>query len=102
MTSSFPCTDCWCSGNVLWFQGFTIDTSSNLALATSLRECAAKSEGDEEFVRLLMAMTTMAMSEASYISSGSRPVNEFTHYGLALEYYTHFTVGDATELDSSP
>ncbi|KAF9362619.1 DIS3 mitotic control [Mortierella sp. NVP85] len=72
-------------------KGFTIDTSSNLALATSLRECAAKSEGDEEFVRLLMAMTTMAMSEASYISSGSRPVNEFTHYGLALEYYTHFT-----------
>jgi len=34
----------------------------------------------------------MAMSEASYISSGSKPVNEYAHYGLALDFYTHFTV----------
>ncbi|KAG0222836.1 hypothetical protein B0O80DRAFT_474034 [Mortierella sp. GBAus27b] len=70
-------------------KGFTIDTSSNLALASSLRECVNK--GDEEVVRLLKIMATMAMSQASYISSGSRPVNEYAHYGLALEFYTHFT-----------
>lgn len=73
-------------------QGFTIDTSSNFALATSLRDCANKSSDDIEFVKLLKTMATMAMSEASYISSGSKPVNEYAHYGLALEFYTHFTV----------
>ncbi|KAF9355520.1 DIS3 mitotic control [Mortierella sp. AD094] len=72
-------------------RGFVIDTSSNLALANSLRECTAKSQNDIEFVRLLKTMATMAMSEASYISSGSVPVNEYAHYGLALEFYTHFT-----------
>ncbi|KAG0336109.1 DIS3 mitotic control [Podila humilis] len=53
-------------------RGFTIDTSSNFALATSLRECASKSQDDIEFVKLLKTMATMAMSEASYISSGSK------------------------------
>ncbi|KAF9396058.1 DIS3 mitotic control [Podila verticillata] len=72
-------------------RGFTIDTSSNLALATSLRDCANKSSNDIEFVKLLKTMATMAMSEASYISSGSKPVNEYAHYGLALEFYAHFT-----------
>ncbi|KAF9315495.1 DIS3 mitotic control [Podila horticola] len=72
-------------------RGFVIDTSTNLALATSLRDCANKSSDDIEFVKLLKTMATMAMSEASYISSGSKPVNEYAHYGLALEFYTHFT-----------
>ncbi|KAF9906263.1 DIS3 mitotic control [Linnemannia zychae] len=72
-------------------RGFSIDTSSNLALATSLRECASKSENDIEFVKLLKTMATMAMSEASYISSGSMGVDKYAHYGLALDFYTHFT-----------
>ncbi|KAG0346829.1 DIS3 mitotic control [Podila minutissima] len=72
-------------------RGFSIDTSSNLALATSLRDCANKSSDDIEFIKLIKTMATMAMSEASYISSGSKPVNEYAHYGLALEFYTHFT-----------
>ncbi|KAG0363801.1 DIS3 mitotic control [Gamsiella multidivaricata] len=72
-------------------RGFVIDTSSNLALANSLRNCAAGSQGNIEFVRLLKTMATMAMSEASYISSGSWSVNEYAHYGLALDFYTHFT-----------
>ncbi|KAF9118762.1 DIS3 mitotic control [Mortierella sp. GBA39] len=72
-------------------RGFSIDTTSNLALANSLRECAAKSENDIEFVKLLKTMATMAMSEASYISSGSMDVSKYAHYGLALDFYTHFT-----------
>ncbi|KAG0371977.1 DIS3 mitotic control [Mortierella sp. AD032] len=72
-------------------RGFSIDTSSNLALANSLRECAFKSENDIEFVKLLKTMATMAMSEASYISSGSMGVDKYAHYGLALDFYTHFT-----------
>ncbi|KAG9067492.1 DIS3 mitotic control [Linnemannia hyalina] len=72
-------------------RGFSIDTTSNLALANSLRECAAKSENDIEFVKLLKTMATMAMSEASYISSGSMDASKYAHYGLALDFYTHFT-----------
>ncbi|KAG9323359.1 hypothetical protein KVV02_000941 [Mortierella alpina] len=72
-------------------RGFRVDTSSNLALATSLRDCAAKSQDDPEFVRLLKTMATMAMSEASYISSGSTSIDKYAHYGLALDFYTHFT-----------
>ncbi|KAF9404664.1 DIS3 mitotic control, partial [Podila epigama] len=72
-------------------RGFSIDTSSNLALANSLRECAERSKDDIEFVKLIKTMATMAMSEASYISSGSKSVNEYAHYGLALDFYTHFT-----------
>ncbi|KAF9574471.1 DIS3 mitotic control [Mortierella alpina] len=72
-------------------RGFTIDTNSNLALATSLRDCAARSQDDPEFVRLLKTMATMAMSEASYISSGSTSIDKYAHYGLALDFYTHFT-----------
>ncbi|KAG0283765.1 DIS3 mitotic control [Linnemannia gamsii] len=72
-------------------RGFSIDTTSNLALANSLRECAAKSVNDIEFVKLLKTMATMAMSEASYISSGSFEVSKYAHYGLALDFYTHFT-----------
>ncbi len=32
-----------------------------------------------------------AMSEAEYISTGSHDVEEFYHYGLAADFYTHFT-----------
>lgn len=31
------------------------------------------------------------MNEAGYISSGHFPVDQYYHYGLALEFYTHFT-----------
>ncbi|KAG0197124.1 DIS3 mitotic control [Mortierella sp. GBA30] len=72
-------------------RGFVIDTSSNLALANSLRDCASKSQDDVEFIRLLKTMATMAMSEASYISSGSTSIDKYAHYGLALDFYTHFT-----------
>jgi len=63
-----------------------------LALANSLRECASKSQDDVEFIKLLKTMATMAMSEAAYISSGSMDVTKYAHYGLALDFYTHFTV----------
>lgn len=39
-------------------------------------------------------MATMAMNEAGYISSGHFSVDQYFHYGLALEFYTHFTVED--------
>lgn len=42
-------------------------------------------------------MATIAMNEAGYISSGHYPVDQYYHYGLALEFYTHFTVSDPHE-----
>lgn len=47
---------------------------------------------DPEIAKLLKTMATIAMNEAGYISSGHYPVDQFYHYGLALEFYTHFTV----------
>lgn len=31
------------------------------------------------------------MNQALYFSSGSYPVDEYYHYGLAVPIYTHFT-----------
>lgn len=31
------------------------------------------------------------MSEAEYISSGSFELEDYYHYGLAADFYTHFT-----------
>jgi len=31
------------------------------------------------------------MSEAEYISTGNFNVSQFYHYGLAADFYTHFT-----------
>jgi len=36
-------------------------------------------------------MATQAMSNALYFSTGSCAEEEFHHYGLALDKYTHFT-----------
>ncbi|PIA16743.1 RNB-domain-containing protein [Coemansia reversa NRRL 1564] len=74
-------------------RGFEIDSSSNAALATSLKiitQASAVKEPQLEF--LAKAMATLAMQEAEYFATGdcASPA-EFTHYGLAQEYYTHFT-----------
>nr|XP_019966186.1 PREDICTED: DIS3-like exonuclease 1 [Paralichthys olivaceus] len=69
--------------------GFTIDTRTNKALADSLDR--AVDPQDPLVNRLLRMMTTQAMSEALYFSTGAKSVDEFYHYGLALDRYTHFT-----------
>ena len=71
-------------------QGITLDPSSNAALAASLAE--AERLGDPHVATLLKTMATRAMSEAAYFSTGDfASPEEFYHYGLAAEYYTHFT-----------
>lgn len=69
-----------------------MDFSSNKALAQSLQQITNGCKDDPEIAKLLKTMATIAMNEAGYISSGHYPVNEYYHYGLALEFYTHFTV----------
>ncbi|KFR02537.1 DIS3-like exonuclease 1, partial [Nipponia nippon] len=70
-------------------KGFSIDTRSNKALAESLDK--ANDPVDPIVNTLLRSMATHAMSNALYFSTGSCPEEEFHHYGLALDKYTHFT-----------
>jgi DIS3-like exonuclease 1 len=70
-------------------RGFTIDVSSNLALARSLD--AAEIPHDPEFNRTLRRLATQAMSEAVYFSTGVVAPADWNHYGLGLTHYTHFT-----------
>uniref|UniRef100_A0A4W6CEB8 DIS3-like exonuclease 1 n=1 Tax=Lates calcarifer TaxID=8187 RepID=A0A4W6CEB8_LATCA len=70
-------------------RGFTIDTRSNKALADSLDQ--AVDPEDPLVNRLLRMMTTQAMSEALYFSTGTQSIDQYYHYGLALDRYTHFT-----------
>ncbi|XP_034291345.1 DIS3-like exonuclease 1 [Pantherophis guttatus] len=70
-------------------KGFSIDTRSNKALADSLDRAVDPS--DPLVNQLLRSMVTQAMSNAVYFSTGSFPEEDFFHYGLALDKYTHFT-----------
>ncbi|XP_060708913.1 DIS3-like exonuclease 1 isoform X1 [Hemiscyllium ocellatum] len=70
-------------------KGFKIDTRSNKALADSLD--MAEDPDDPQVNKLLRSMATQAMSNAVYFSTGSCSEDEYYHYGLALEKYTHFT-----------
>ncbi|KAJ2600797.1 hypothetical protein EV177_007084 [Coemansia sp. RSA 1804] len=73
-------------------RGFAIDCSSNAALADSLRRVAQAAHSDPDLLFLAKSMATLAMQEADYFATGDcgGPA-EFAHYGLALDYYTHFT-----------
>lgn len=70
-------------------RGFTIDTRSNKALADSLEQ--AMDPQDPLVNRVLRMMATQAMSQAMYFSTGALPQDQYYHYGLALDCYTHFT-----------
>lgn len=70
--------------------GITIDTSSNKALAQSLAKIPQVVK-DELISHIIKNLTTTAMAEAEYFSTGSFDITEYYHYGLAADFYTHFT-----------
>ncbi|KAJ1957444.1 hypothetical protein EC988_000830, partial [Linderina pennispora] len=73
-------------------RGFDIDCSSNKALAGSLaRIVKAAESSDPDMIFMAKSMATLAMQEAVYFATGDQQPAQFAHYGLALEYYTHFT-----------
>jgi VacB/RNase II family 3'-5' exoribonuclease len=74
-------------------QGLSIDTSSNRALAQSLASIdqMSKGIGDMWIARIVKILATRSMAEAQYISTGDYEVDDFYHYGLAADFYTHFT-----------
>ncbi|KAJ2653200.1 hypothetical protein IWW40_000566 [Coemansia sp. RSA 1250] len=72
-------------------RGFSVDCASNASLAQSLQEIT-NAASDPDLVFLAKSMATLAMQEADYFAAGDcTSTSEFAHYGLALEFYTHFT-----------
>lgn len=71
--------------------GMVFDGSSNKALAESLKR--SKTSGMSSVASaLLQSLATRAMSEAQYVCSGDdEKAGGFSHYGLGLDIYTHFT-----------
>jgi DIS3-like exonuclease 1 len=68
-------------------RGYHIRFENNNALAKSL---ALAVDPQDKYVNMLLrSLATKAMEEAQYVSSGS--IDQYYHYGLALDYYTHFT-----------
>ena len=64
--------------------GYTIDMKNNRTITSSINELLAKVEGQkEQNVVETLAIRSMAKAEYSTQNIG--------HYGLAFDYYTHFT-----------
>ncbi|KAK4472849.1 hypothetical protein MN116_004062 [Schistosoma mekongi] len=72
-------------------RGFILETNSNLSLSNSLNEAVDPS--DPEVNKIVRQLVTRAMTNALYFSTGSSnmTLDQFSHYGLALNLYTHFT-----------
>ncbi|KAL3312654.1 DIS3 mitotic control, partial [Cichlidogyrus casuarinus] len=72
-------------------KGFNIDADTNQSLANSLNSAVDPNDG--EVNSILRQLATRAMTNALYFSTGSDALTQedFAHYGLALNLYTHFT-----------
>lgn len=69
--------------------GIDFKFGSNKELALSLDKAA--SPQDPYVNTLVRMMTTRCMNQAVYFCTGEVPRNLYSHYGLAMELYTHFT-----------
>jgi len=75
--------------NLLKMSGQSFDGSTNRNLAKSLS--IAKSEQNKLNDALFQSLATRAMMEAQYVCSGALTGSNFSHYGLGISHYTHFT-----------
>jgi len=64
--------------------GYVIDTKNDRVIAQSINRLLAKSEGRPE-QNMLQSLAIRSMAKAFYTTKKS------SHYGLAFDYYTHFT-----------
>ncbi|KAI8129308.1 hypothetical protein FF38_13008 [Lucilia cuprina] len=70
-------------------QGFEIKTETGLELAKSLDECVKPD--NPYFNTMIRILATRCMMQALYFISGTLQKDQFAHYGLAADIYTHFT-----------
>lgn len=69
--------------------GFELDITNSRTLADSLD--LAVREDDSMFNKLLRMLATRCMMPAQYFCSGEISKDQWHHYGLATQVYTHFT-----------
>ena len=74
---------------ILKERGHTLKAGNNLELNNSLDNI--KKDGDPFFNNLVRTLLTRTMNQAKYFPSCEFSYEEFYHYGLAMEIYTHFT-----------
>lgn len=70
-------------------KGLDLRVESSNVLAEDLDKAVDPHE--PFFNTLVRIMATRCMMSAEYFCSGTHPYDEFRHYGLASEIYTHFT-----------
>ncbi|CDK26604.1 unnamed protein product [Kuraishia capsulata CBS 1993] len=70
-------------------KNMAVSLESSKALADSLDRCV--DPNDAYFNTLIRIMATRCMMSAEYFASGNYSYNDFRHYGLAVDIYTHFT-----------
>lgn len=76
-----------------------IDATNNYTLQQSLMRADASGNVDSKTMSLLKSLAVRVMSEAEYIcasdaeaaSDSNGDVTAFAHYGLGVQFYTHFT-----------
>lgn len=78
-----------------------IDASNNYTLQQSLVNAERSGRADAKTMALLKSLAVRVMSEAEYICANTAQASDeqaqnqdltsFAHYGLGLQYYTHFT-----------
>ena len=74
---------------ILKERGHELKAGNNLELNNSLDNI--KKEGDPFFNKLVRTLLTRTMNQAKYFPSSEFSYEDFYHYGLAMEIYTHFT-----------
>ena len=74
---------------ILKERGHELKAGSNLELNISLDKI--KKEGDPFFNKLIRSLLTRTMNQAKYFPSCEFSYENFYHYGLAMDIYTHFT-----------
>ena len=74
---------------ILKERGHELKAGNNLELNNSLDNI--KKDGDPFFNKLVRSLLTRTMNQAKYFPSCEFSYEDFYHYGLAMEIYTHFT-----------
>ena len=72
--------------------GIAMDVTTSRHLADSLDAAGVSKDTKDAYLNTLIRfMATRCMTQAEYFSSGEVAQSQFSHYGLAMPIYTHFT-----------